>query len=143
VSTDVTAPFVALRGVAGVDADKLLAEFDSIAEQINELLAKAGSGDAAVLVDDLFALVQRAVAVLDHVVALKACRALPPGFEPGLADGYFANAFRQLALALLARADDLTVDQLLTVLWVAYQTGAVGASSRRRARRCSPSSATR
>lgn len=127
-ATDVTAPYVALR-VKGTDADKVLADFDALAEEINAVLATAATAEPQPVVDQLFALVQKAAAILTSVNKLKACGAIPKGFKEGLADGYFAEVFQQLVLALLARRDNLTTEQLLSVLGVAYETGVVGASA--------------
>jgi len=124
----VTAPYVALR-VKGVDADKVLADFDALAEQINATLATVGTADPALLVEQLFAFVNQAATILFSVRNLKACGALPPGFKEGLADGYFAEVFGKLVLALLTQRDLLTTAQLLSVLGVAYETGAVGGAA--------------
>jgi hypothetical protein len=127
-ATDVVAPYVALR-VKDVEAEKVLAEFDALAVEINLALAAAAVSDGQQVVDQLFELVQRAWTILNHVHALKACGDIPRGFKEGLADGYFAEVFQVLVSALLARRDSLTTAQLLSILGVAYQTGVVGAAA--------------
>ncbi|MGH2677635.1 MAG: hypothetical protein ACRDHB_04660 [Actinomycetota bacterium] len=130
LATTVKADFVALRDV-GAQSASLVEEYGELAEDIKDFLSAAATanGHKPPTVTELLGLVERVALLFNRIASLKSCQAVPPGLEKGLADPYFSDLFRQLMLELLARADQLKTQSLITLLYLAYDVGALGASS--------------
>lgn len=128
-STTVQAKFVAVR-VADADAADVVEEYKDLVEDIHEAIAQAkGAGGTPPTVDQLTELASRVAGLHNAIVGLKGCGDTPEGFEKGLASPFFSDLFRQLCLLLLERADQLTVTQLITLAYLAHETGAMGKTS--------------
>lgn len=126
-ASTVQAKFVAVR-VADADVADVVGEYKDLVEDIHDALAQAKGGSPPT-VQQLRQLASRVAALHNAFAGLKGCGDTPEGFEKGVADPFFSDLFRALCVLLLERADQLTVSQLISLAYLAYETGAMGASS--------------
>ncbi|MGH2691512.1 MAG: hypothetical protein ACRDHM_03315 [Actinomycetota bacterium] len=123
-ATNVKAIFIAVRDQSA-EAEAILQEYSDLLGEITVALGEPGSNPVQTVLN----LIERVTALQKHINDLKACGALPPGIQQGQADPHFSDLFRQLIDSVLENPDQLETSQLVAILYAAFQTGAVGASS--------------
>jgi hypothetical protein len=122
INASIDAAFVALRVSAGPDATEVLAEYDALADLIIALSAPPPKPA------DLLAVAEKIDSINSKLLGLGACDAAPPGFQKGLQDTTVSALFQDVLNDVLARTDDYSGQELLSLLAVGIRVGAVGLS---------------
>jgi len=121
INASIDAAFVAIRVSADPDAAEVLNEAAALRELIVALSVPPKAAEMLVVAEKIDAFNAR-------LVGLAACDAAPPGFQKGLQDTVLSALFQEVLNEALARTDDYSGQELLSLLAVGIRIGAVGLS---------------